>query len=168
MWREQAITEWSRWSDLGEWPLIMLVKLVNSLYYLLMVMARVNSWSLLLLAATVWSFAHLPLGLSDRNSGATHSGSVYSASWGTTCAGTILPSFEHSWLKWSCDKYNMQRNYSHYECHPGKRYKWSPSNICLDSFLHTSILTSFVQISKAFKQNWLWAIQQWIIWHSTK
>jgi len=26
-------------------------------------------WSLLLLAATVWSFAHLPLGLSDRNRG---------------------------------------------------------------------------------------------------
>jgi len=26
-----------------------------------------GAWSLLLLAATVWSFAHLPLGLSDRN-----------------------------------------------------------------------------------------------------
>jgi len=30
MWREQAIKEWSRWSDLGEWPLLMLVNLVNS------------------------------------------------------------------------------------------------------------------------------------------
>ena len=30
MWRKQAIIEWSRWSDLGEWPLVMLVKLVNS------------------------------------------------------------------------------------------------------------------------------------------
>ena len=39
MWREQAIIQWS---DLVR-------------------------WSLLLLAATVWSFAHLPLGLSDRN-----------------------------------------------------------------------------------------------------
>ena len=39
----------------------------------------------------------------DRaQSGTTHSGSVYSASWGNTCAGTILPSFEHNWLKWSC------------------------------------------------------------------
>jgi len=26
-----------------------------------------GAWSLLLLAATVWSFAHLPLGISDRN-----------------------------------------------------------------------------------------------------
>ena len=41
----------------------------------------------------------------DRaQSGATHSGSVYSASRGKTCAGTILPSFEHNWLKLSCDK----------------------------------------------------------------
>jgi len=37
----------------------------------------------------------------DRaQNGATHSGSVYSASWGKTCAGNILPSFEHNWLKW--------------------------------------------------------------------
>jgi len=28
-------------------------------------------------------------------SGTTHSGSIYSASWRKTCAGTILPSFEH-------------------------------------------------------------------------
>ena len=27
-----------------------------------------DAWSLLLLAATVWNFAHLPLGISDRNS----------------------------------------------------------------------------------------------------
>jgi len=31
-----------------------------------------------------------------------HVVSVYFASWGKTCAGIILPSFEHSWLKWSC------------------------------------------------------------------
>jgi len=30
MWREQAIIEWSRWSDLGAWPRVMLVKLVTS------------------------------------------------------------------------------------------------------------------------------------------
>jgi len=30
MWHKQAIIEWSRWSDLGECPLIMLMKLVNS------------------------------------------------------------------------------------------------------------------------------------------
>jgi len=30
VWREQAIIEWILWSDLGEWPPIMLVKLVNS------------------------------------------------------------------------------------------------------------------------------------------
>jgi len=30
MWRKQAIKEWSRWSDLGELPLIMLVKLMSS------------------------------------------------------------------------------------------------------------------------------------------
>jgi len=23
--------------------------------------------------------------------------------------GTILPSFEHNWLKWSCDNYHLQR-----------------------------------------------------------
>ena len=40
-----------------------------------------------------------------------HSGSVYSVSWGKTYAGTILPSFEHNWLKWSCDKYNTKRQF---------------------------------------------------------
>ena len=35
-------------------------------------------------------------------SGTTHAGSVYSASWGKTCAGTILPSFEHHWLRSWC------------------------------------------------------------------
>ena len=39
----------------------------------------------------------------DRGqSGTTHSSSVYSSSRGKTCAGTILLSFEHNWLKWSC------------------------------------------------------------------
>jgi len=37
----------------------------------------------------------------DRAQSGT-TGSVYSASWGNTCAGIILPSFEHNWLKWSC------------------------------------------------------------------
>jgi len=40
MWREQAIIEWSRWSDFGEWPLIMLVNLVNIWLYLLTVTTR--------------------------------------------------------------------------------------------------------------------------------
>ena len=40
MWREQAIIEWSRWSDLGEWPLIMLV---NSWLCLVTVTTRVIS-----------------------------------------------------------------------------------------------------------------------------
>jgi len=43
MWREQAIIEWSRWCDLGEWPLIMLVNLVNSWWCLLTVTTRVIS-----------------------------------------------------------------------------------------------------------------------------
>jgi len=43
MWREQAIIEWSRWSDLGEWPLTMLVNLVNSWLCLLPVTTRVIS-----------------------------------------------------------------------------------------------------------------------------
>jgi len=30
VWSEQTIIEWSGWSDLGKWPLIMLVNLVNS------------------------------------------------------------------------------------------------------------------------------------------
>jgi len=33
--------------------------------------------SLLLLAATVWTFAHLPLGISDRNSNSGRYCSVY-------------------------------------------------------------------------------------------
>ena len=45
MWREQAIILWSRWSDLGEWPLIMLVKLVNSWLHFLIVTTRVISSS---------------------------------------------------------------------------------------------------------------------------
>jgi len=49
------------------------------------------------------------LGYAICQSGTTHSGSVYSASWGKSCAGgTILPSGEHNWLKWSCDKYDTQ------------------------------------------------------------
>jgi len=43
MWHEQAIIDWSRWSDLGEWPLIMLVNLVNSWLCLLTVTTRVIS-----------------------------------------------------------------------------------------------------------------------------
>ena len=43
MWSEQAIIEWSRWSDLGEWPLMMLVHLVNSWLCLLTVTTRVIS-----------------------------------------------------------------------------------------------------------------------------
>jgi len=42
-WREQAIIEWSRWSDLGEWPLTVLVDLVNSWLYALTVTTRVIS-----------------------------------------------------------------------------------------------------------------------------
>ena len=37
--------------------------------------------------ASVCSFVHLPLMLSNCNSGTTYSGSVYSASWGKTCVG---------------------------------------------------------------------------------
>ena len=43
MWREQAIIEWSRWSDLGEWLLTLLVNLVNSWLYALTVTTRVIS-----------------------------------------------------------------------------------------------------------------------------
>jgi len=43
MWREQAIIEWSRWSDLGERPLTMLVNLVNSWLCLRTVTTRLIS-----------------------------------------------------------------------------------------------------------------------------
>jgi len=43
MLRERAIIEWSQWSDLGEWPLMMLVNLVNSWLCLLTVTTRVIS-----------------------------------------------------------------------------------------------------------------------------
>jgi len=33
--------------------------------------------------------------------GATHLGSVYCVSQGKYCEGTILPSVEQNWLKWS-------------------------------------------------------------------
>jgi len=61
MWRKQAIIEWSRRSDLGEWPVIMLVNLVNSWLCLLNGddESDLVGWSLLLLAATVRSFAHM-------------------------------------------------------------------------------------------------------------
>ena len=68
MWRGQAIIEWSRWSDLGEWPnnacepgkqFIVLANGDNE--------SDLVRWSLLLLAATVQSFAYMPLGISDRN-----------------------------------------------------------------------------------------------------
>ena len=67
-WREQAIIEWSRWSDLGEWPhyacepgeqLIVRANSDDESY--------VVGWSIPLLAATVRSIAHIPLGISDRN-----------------------------------------------------------------------------------------------------
>ena len=47
--------------------------------------------------------------LDRAQSGTTHSSSAYSASCGKTSAGTILPSFEHNCLKWSCRLYNAQR-----------------------------------------------------------
>jgi len=31
------------------------------------IVRKIAAWSLLLVAATVWSFAHIPLGISDRN-----------------------------------------------------------------------------------------------------
>jgi len=43
MWREQAIIEWSRWSDLGQWPLTMHVNLVNNWLCLRTVTTRVIS-----------------------------------------------------------------------------------------------------------------------------
>jgi len=42
-------------------------------------------------------------------SGTKHLSSISCALWDKGCSGTILPSIEHNWLKWSCDKYNMQR-----------------------------------------------------------
>jgi len=44
MWHEQAIIEWSRWNDLDEWPLTMLMNLVNRWLYFLMVLIRALAW----------------------------------------------------------------------------------------------------------------------------
>ena len=64
MWRKQAIIEWFWWVA------------SNNAYEAseqLIVLAHGDDesdlvgWNLLLLAATVRSFAHMPLGLSDRN-----------------------------------------------------------------------------------------------------
>jgi len=68
MWREQAIIEWSWW-----------VTSINACEASEQLIVRANSddksdlvrWSLLLLAVTVRSFAHMPLRISDRNTG-TH------------------------------------------------------------------------------------------------
>jgi len=37
-------------------------------------------------------------------------GSVYFAWWGQSYVGAILPLVEHSWLRWSHDKYDTQRD----------------------------------------------------------
>ena len=64
MWCKQVIIEWSWWMtsnnacDVDE-QLIVLPNSDNK--------SDLNRWSLLLLAVTVLSFAHLPLGLSNRN-----------------------------------------------------------------------------------------------------
>ena len=71
MWREQAIIEWSRRSDLGEWPVIMLVNLVNSWLCLLTVTTRVillgDLYCCLLPRCEALRTWHA-LGISDRNS----------------------------------------------------------------------------------------------------
>jgi len=68
IWRQQAIIEWSRWSDLGEWPVIMLVNLVNSWLCLLTVTTRViSSGDLYCCFLPRCEVAHMPLGISDRN-----------------------------------------------------------------------------------------------------
>ena len=61
MWREQGIIEWS-------WRNLCWYELVND-WTLWLAYAKSDrwAWSLLLLAATVQSFAHMPLGLSDCN-----------------------------------------------------------------------------------------------------
>ena len=59
--------EWSWWATSND-PR----EASKQLIVLTMVTTKVILWSLLLLVATVWSFAHLLLGLSDRNSGTTH------------------------------------------------------------------------------------------------
>ena len=64
MWREQAIIEWFWWvasnnaCEASE-QLIVLAHGDDE--------SDLVGWNLLLLAATVRSFAHMPLGLSDRN-----------------------------------------------------------------------------------------------------
>ena len=43
MWRENAIIQWCRWSDLYKWPIIMLVYLMSSRLYLLTVTTGIIS-----------------------------------------------------------------------------------------------------------------------------
>ena len=59
MWREQAIIEWS-WRVISGDTNDVNVTIAYA-------KSDHGMWSLLLLAATRWSFAHFPLGLSDRN-----------------------------------------------------------------------------------------------------
>ena len=68
-WREQAIIEWSRWSDLGEWPITLLVNVVNSWLYVLMVLMRVISLGELYccLLPQCAALRTMWLGLSNRN-----------------------------------------------------------------------------------------------------
>jgi len=56
----------------------------------------------------------LPRRLSDCNSGTTHSDSLF-CFMTQNLYWTILPSFEHNSLKWSCGKCNTQRQF--FFCH---------------------------------------------------
>ena len=59
--REQAIIEWSRWSYLCEWPLIMLVNLVNSWWCLLTITTSVREerlWHGSSADINVWTIEH--------------------------------------------------------------------------------------------------------------
>jgi len=78
----------------------------------------------------------------DRaQSGTMHSHSVYSASLGKTCAGNILPSFEHNWLSGhvqdcSAKKRSVGMPFPHQIKRKATPNSLNKDRICLQELLH--------------------------------
>ena len=110
LWRKQEIIEWCRWSDLDELPLIYACEASEQLILLsngdeksdlvISIVACCHSVKLCTLAAQAFQLQQWH-----------NAFSVYSTSWRRTCVGTILPSFEHNWLKRSCERIIRRDNW---------------------------------------------------------
>jgi len=106
MWHEQAIIEWSWWvisnnaCEASE-QLMVLTNGDDKSDLVISFVACCHSVKLCAFAAQAFWL--------QQGHNAFRQVVTYSASWSKTCVGTILPSFEHNWLKWSCDKCNTRR-----------------------------------------------------------